>query len=740
MNEIGLILGFHLHLPQGMPRARWDWLHRAALRPMLDTLAATPGPRVVLHLSGATWSRLAGSEPTTLQRIRSLVGGKQLELLGGGWSGAFLGGLPDRDALSQLQLTARQLKRRVGVMPQGAWLTHGAWDPGLPRTLSRAGLSHAFLPDDAFAAAGMLPHDLDGPVLTEREGSTLTLFPLDGSLAAMIPARPVPEVIDYMRRRARADLTVTTWFGDLEELAEKTRKSGLRTWLSQLMRKLTANEHWLRTMFPNQVMQRLPPRRRVYLPTWFPPALAESALAPGDVDRLSEVQAVPAAGWEAFLARYDEANRLHKALLRVSREVQRLRAHLRKTGLDDDGKRALEKATEALCRAGSSDPLWHAQGRWMGVYDPAMRQAAWSAVVEAERACNLVLGEQHAMRCERADHNGDGRQEVLVRTPHVAAMVEPELGGALTELALWEMPGILLNTMTRRQELYHDSLLRNAMLPALVDEEPEEVITNTEDSVPPQDPGASLLIEDDDEYESGRWDLIQPGGELPLCDRLQQDRRVRTSFADHFLGAETTLENLWRGQHAEEGDFTHGAYKVLNAETQGQDVVSVHLAREGLVRQAGSKGVEERLVQVNKQYTFHRVQARIDVRYEISNRYHSPVRSTFAVELNLGLDGRVGDAVAIKLDDGRSIPVTKRGKVESIRQLALVDKARQLAVRLAVEQPATLWFYPVECVVAGRGGLETVYQGPCLLLSWPVSLWGEERVRLDLSLAVQLQR
>jgi hypothetical protein len=128
------------------------------------------------------------------------------------------------------------------------------------------------------------------------------------------------------------------------------------------------------------------------------------------------------------------------------------------------------------------------------------------------------------------------------------------------------------------------------------------------------------------------------------------------------------------------------------------------------------------------------------VRYEISNRYHSPVRSNFATELNFGFDGRVGDSVALVLEDGRSISVTKRGCVEGVRQLALVDQGRQLAVRLTIEQPATLWFYPVECIVAGRSGLETVFQGPCLVLGWPVSLWGEERVRLDLSLTVQLKR
>ena len=589
-------------------------------------------------------------------------------------------------------------------------------------------------------AAGILPQELRGPVLTEREGCTLALFPLDGLMDSLIPRCPVPDLIVYLRRRAQLEFGVTSWFGDLAQLGEKTHETGLRPWMNSLLENLTENEHWLRTLFPTQALQRYQERRVVYLPSWFPPSLSECALPPGAVAQFSKIQTVPPAGWEAFLARYSEANRLHKAVLRVSREVQGMRIHLRKTGLDDQNRQSLERVTEALARAGSADGLWHSPGRWAGVYDPAIRQAAWGALLEAEKTCNQVLGTHQGVRCERGDHNGDGREEVLVHTPHCLAMVEPEAGGVLSEFSIWRQPVNVLNAITRRQELYHDRLVRDSLLPALVEKGLEGMKADTGLGMSPEDEEetASIMVVDDDEYESGRWDLGDPRWEATLGDRLQHDRGTRASFMDHFLGSETTLENLWRGQHSEEGDFVYGSYNVLKAETVGPDLVDVHMAREGLVRQVGAKGVEDRLVQVNKQYRFHGTQSRVDVRYEISNRYHSPVHSTFGVEVNLGLDGRVGDLIALELEDGRSVPVTKRGKVDGIQKVVLVDQTRGLRIVLLTRRMATLWFYPVECFVAGSGGLETVYQGQCLLFGWPVSLWGEERVRLDLALEVQI--
>ena len=44
---------------------------------------------------------------------------------------------------------------------------------------------------------------------------------------------------------------------------------------------------------------------------------------------------------------------------------------------------------------------------------------------------------------------------------------------------------------------------------------------------------------------------------------------------------------------------------------------------------------------MHKRYVFHRDTPVIDVSYEVSNRYREPVRSRFAVELNIGLDGQL---------------------------------------------------------------------------------------------------
>ena len=64
-----------------------------------------------------------------------------------------------------------------------------------------------------------------------------------------------------------------------------------------------------------------------------------------------------------------------------------------------------------------------------------------------------------------------------------------------------------------------------------------------------------------------------------------------------------------------------------------------------------------------------------------------------------------------------------------------MDEWIGLTVTLAWGQPATLAWAPVETVSLSEAGVERIFQGSSLLLSWPVSLdpgdqW-EERITLN---------
>ncbi|MFN7145279.1 MAG: alpha-amylase/4-alpha-glucanotransferase domain-containing protein, partial [Myxococcota bacterium] len=144
-----------------------------------------------------------------------------------------------------------------------------------------------------------------------------------------------------------------------------------------------------------------------------------------------------------------------------------------------------------------------------------------------------------------------------------------------------------------------------------------------------------------------------------------------------------------------------------------------------------------RLVRIQKRFSFSADLPSFDVRYEIANRYHEPVRSRFAVELNLGLDGACGPGVFLETAADVRVPLTEPGDHADVTHLALVDENRGYRVILTFQTPARLWHYPIETVSRTPKGLAPVFQGVCLLAWWPVELWGQERKRIDMTFAVE---
>src|SRR5439155_104785 len=91
----------------------------------------------------------------------------------------------------------------------------------------------------------------------------------------------------------------------------------------------------------------------------------------------------------------------------------------------------LADAQVALWRGQANDAYWH--GVFGGCYLPHLRRAVKSALLECERR----LAESAALPTPawtREDGNGDGREEVYVRTRELAVTLNPALGGAITEL------------------------------------------------------------------------------------------------------------------------------------------------------------------------------------------------------------------------------------------------------------------------------------------------------------------
>jgi alpha-amylase len=150
--------------------------------------------------------------------------------------------------------------------------------------------------------------------------------------------------------------------------------------------------------------------------------------------------------WRAFLVKYPEVAEMYWKMLRLSTAL-----HDELARRPDDVR--LHAARTALWRGQANDAYWH--GVFGGCYLPHLRRAVKQSLLDCERLMAEVTSAP-ALGWTRGDVNGDGREEVVVRTDRLAMTINPELGGVITELA-WLPAGLdLADVLTRRPELYHD--------------------------------------------------------------------------------------------------------------------------------------------------------------------------------------------------------------------------------------------------------------------------------------------
>lgn len=532
MSERLFLFAVHNHQPVG----NFEHVVRSAFAdcyaPLLETLAGHPGFRFALHFSGPLWEYMAGKERGTFEIVRELVRRGQAELLGGGFYEPVLSLIPEADRAGQIRMMSDFLAAHFGRRPRGVWLAERVWEPQLPKTLAEAGIDFTLLDEEHFRYAGV--RDLHASYVTEEEGRSLRVFPIDKTLRYLIPFRSLGEV--ETRLKAIHEAGGTAILGDDGEkfgLWPGTRKWVYEDgWLRDFLAFIS--DRGVRTMSFAEYADTHAPAARVYLPAASYEEMMEWALEPEDQAAYERLKAGAAAEarrflrgglFRDFLGKYPEANRLHKRMLLVSEA-------LREAG-------AAGEALRDLYRAQCNDPYWH--GVFGGLYLPHLRESAYRHLLEAEKRTPDPPG--WAAR----DYDGDGRLEHLFRDRTFALFVKPESGGTLVEIDHRPASRNLSNVLARRREAYHMAGGR-----------------------PEAGEGKSI-------HELGK-PLPPEAAEL-----LRYDRAPRVSFVDHFFDPGAT-EDGFRGLLLEErGDFVDGPYE---AAASG---VELRLERRGAVLAGGER-------------------------------------------------------------------------------------------------------------------------------------------------------
>src|SRR5947208_322444 len=198
MDRLAFCFGVHNHQPIGNFDHVMVEATERAYRPFLERLDQRPEVRLSVHCTGSLLEWLRDRSPRTFDLLGTLAARGQVELLTGGFYEPILAVLPDHDKIGQIERLTTFLKSNFGVRPRGMWLAERVWEPHLPRVLCEAGVEYVLVDDRHFALAGLDVDTLAGYYLTDEQGQSLRVFPINQRLRYLIPFAGVDEVFEYL--------------------------------------------------------------------------------------------------------------------------------------------------------------------------------------------------------------------------------------------------------------------------------------------------------------------------------------------------------------------------------------------------------------------------------------------------------------------------------------------------------------------------------------------------------------
>jgi alpha-amylase/alpha-mannosidase (GH57 family) len=453
--SITLLLGVHAHQPVGNFPEVIDDAHVRCYRPFLQTLYRFPEFRFSAHFSGWLLDYLLQRFPEDMALLQEMAARGQVEMFGSGDCEPVLAAIPNRDRLGQLHALSERIEQHFGERPRGAWLTERVWEGTVVPALSDSGIRYVAVDDYHFLCTGRQAGELDSFYTTEEDGRVLDLFPISEQLRYRLPFSPAAEAVQYLESLADQGQSAAIYFDDIEKFGiwpETYAWVYEKGWLEQFLSGVLASKKILTSTYSDYHAGR-PTRGVVYLPTtsyiemneWTLPAKAARTFSDlmhreKEAGRGDESKAFIRGGiWRNFMARYPEANWMHKRMLGLSARLAAL----------PQGPHT-QDMTDALYRAQANDAYWH--GLFGGLYLPHLRRAIWNNLIALESALD---GAAPRSPINRGDLDHDGAEEISLHNVHLQIVLRPEGDGALVELDSYALSHNFGDTLRRGEENYY---------------------------------------------------------------------------------------------------------------------------------------------------------------------------------------------------------------------------------------------------------------------------------------------
>lgn len=461
--KTNLLFGIHCHQPiDNFDEVVYDAIAKS-YKPFFETLKLFPNAKCSVHFSGWLLEFIQKNDEELFILMQSLK--EQIEFFSGGYYEPILASIPSEDRIAQIKKLNNFLQTNFGQSPSGLWLTERVWDDTIITDLVHCGIKYVIV-DDYHLIANGTTSDLQGYYLTENNSQKIAVFPISKELRYAIPFCDINTIDEKLKSFANSEgKNGAIIFDDGEKFGIWPNTYDLcyeKGWLKDFFELCTANSH-IKTQTYKEFFESNKPLGLVYLPT-------VSYEEMGHWSNLDESNHNSKGGiWKNFFIKYSESNHIHKRILELSKNKVDNAIYL-----------------DCLHKAQCNDVLWH--GVFGGIYLPNLRDNAYRYIIECEKMQPLV-----PLKIEDIDF--DGYDDFKLSSKSLMVITSPKNGAAITEFDIKDKNFNLLNTLTRRDESYHQKI-------QITEHAQTEQISTIHDNVLTLDKNTQIFIDRYKKYSS----------------------------------------------------------------------------------------------------------------------------------------------------------------------------------------------------------------------------------------------
>ena len=550
---------YHFHQPVDNFDFVIEDAFKKAYEPLIDEIFKNPKVKTTLHISGNLLEWFLDNKPEFIKKLRKMANRGQIELIGGGYYEPVFSIIPYRDRIAQIEKLSSLIKKEFGLDVKGAWLSERVWEPNYPSFLHDVGLKYVIVDDNHFRSTGITENETFYTYVTEDQGKTLRIFPINEKIRYLTPWKPTFMTFDYLKNFAdeKGDRFVLM-ISDAEKMGvwgtthqicyvegngHQEGDKG-KPFIPAFFEQIIKNE-WIKSITLSEYMEQFPAKGLVYLPAASYDKMEEWVLLTpirkkfekvrkelkDNPEKEDEYLFLKGGFWRYFLVKYPESNNMHKKMLHVRNKLLSIENQSIQVSSALPYKPRIDEAWDEIYKAQCNDCYWH--GLFGGVYLQFLRFSVYSHLINAERIIDSLnsdinLVSENYISILPMDFNKDSKTDIIIESDMLNVYLEPSNGGTIFELDFKPKSYNLLNTLTRWPEAYHE----------------------------------------DEEIES---------------DAVKTDRYRKSMLRARFFNQDVTLNQLERDQYVELGNFVDGNFKIVRNEKDGQTAM-INLEFNGAVK------------------------------------------------------------------------------------------------------------------------------------------------------------